>query len=151
MRKFADVVNITITIRMTANGSATVRRARDIQTILNTAILAKNGRNGMAKLPTYEEMAKEVAEKALDEYIYKGKTLREWIDAVKQTRWIPVSERLPEDSGNYLIAIADSNYTNGQYYNISWFYPSNEEWSYRNAAVIAWMPLPKPYKAESEE
>ena len=68
-------------------------------------------------------------------------------DGVKQqTKWISVSERLPKNSGNYLIAIADSNYTNGQYYNISWFYPSNKEWSYRNAAVIAWMPLPEPYK-----
>ena len=29
-----------------------------------------------------EEMAKEVAEKALDEYIYKGKTIREWIEVI---------------------------------------------------------------------
>lgn len=65
--------------------------------------------------------------------------------------WIPVSERLPEESGNYLIAIADSNYKNGQFFEISWFYPSNHTWSFRNANVIAWMPLPEPYKAESEE
>ena len=29
----------------------------------------------MAKFTTYEEMGKKVAEKALDGYIYKGKTL----------------------------------------------------------------------------
>ena len=34
------------------------------------------------KLPTVEEMAEEVAEKALDEFEYKGKTLRQWIDAI---------------------------------------------------------------------
>lgn len=34
------------------------------------------------KFPTFEEMAKEVAEKALDEFEYKGKTLRQWIDAI---------------------------------------------------------------------
>lgn len=41
----------------------------------------------MAKLPTYEEMGKKVAEKALDE-IYGGKTIREWIEIlVKQKPW----------------------------------------------------------------
>jgi hypothetical protein len=56
----------------------------------------------MAKFPTYKEMAKEVAEKALDEYIYKDKTLREWINILARTQWIPVSERLPKDRDWYL-------------------------------------------------
>ena len=34
------------------------------------------------KFPTYEEMGKEIAEKALDEYLYKGKTLREWVEII---------------------------------------------------------------------
>ena len=42
----------------------------------------------MAKLPTYEEMGKKVAEKALDE-IYGGKTIREWIEIlVKQQPFV---------------------------------------------------------------
>lgn len=41
----------------------------------------------MAKLPTYEEMGKKVAEEALNE-IYGGKTIREWIEIlVKQQPW----------------------------------------------------------------
>ena len=36
----------------------------------------------MGKFPTYEEMAEEVAEKALDEFTYNGKTLREWIELI---------------------------------------------------------------------
>jgi hypothetical protein len=41
----------------------------------------------MAKLPTYEEMGKKVAEAALNE-IYGGKTIREWIEVlVKQKPW----------------------------------------------------------------
>ena len=36
----------------------------------------------MAKFPTIEEMAQTVAEKALDEYEYKGKTLREWVEII---------------------------------------------------------------------
>lgn len=43
----------------------------------------------MAKFPTYEEMGKKIAEEALDGYIYKGKTLREWIDILAQTEpWV---------------------------------------------------------------
>ncbi len=61
-------------------------------------------------------------------------------------KWIPVSERLPEESGEYLITIKDRTYLE-----ISWFYPSNKEWSYRNAEIIAWMPLPKPYKERSDK
>lgn len=33
----------------------------------------------MAKFPTIREMTKDVAERALDEYEYKGKTIRQWV------------------------------------------------------------------------
>lgn len=36
----------------------------------------------MAEFPTYAKMAKVVAEKALDEYLYEGKTIREWIKII---------------------------------------------------------------------
>ena len=39
----------------------------------------------MEKFPTIEEMAQNVAEKVLDEYEYKGKTLREWIEIILAT------------------------------------------------------------------
>ena len=34
------------------------------------------------KFPTMDEFAQNVAEKALDEYEYKGKTLREWVEII---------------------------------------------------------------------
>lgn len=34
--------------------------------------------------PTTAEFAKEVAEKAMDEYEYNGKTLRQWIDEIQK-------------------------------------------------------------------
>ena len=37
------------------------------------------------KFPTIKEMAEEVAEKALDEFEYKGKTLRQWIEIISNT------------------------------------------------------------------
>lgn len=36
----------------------------------------------MAKFPTMDEFAKSVAEKALDDYMYEGKTIREWTEII---------------------------------------------------------------------
>ena len=36
----------------------------------------------MAKLPTIEEFAKKVSDLALDEFEYKGKTIREWTELI---------------------------------------------------------------------
>ena len=36
----------------------------------------------MAEFPTYEEMAKNVAEKALDDFLYNGKSIREWMQII---------------------------------------------------------------------
>ncbi len=34
------------------------------------------------KFPTYEEMGQKVAEKALDEFLYNGKSIREWMQII---------------------------------------------------------------------
>lgn len=36
----------------------------------------------MAEFPTYEEMAKNLAEKALDEFLYDDKSIREWMQII---------------------------------------------------------------------
>jgi len=36
----------------------------------------------MTKFPTYEQIAKDVAEKALDEILYDGKSIREWMKII---------------------------------------------------------------------
>lgn len=46
----------------------------------------------MGKFPTYEEMAKEVAEKALDEFTYKDKTLREWVEIIVAQDLLAIAE-----------------------------------------------------------
>lgn len=65
-----------------------------------------------------------------------------------EPRWIPVSERLPEIHNymqEYIVTIK------GNFIRTAFFTENNGElwWSIDN--VKAWMPLPKPYKAESEE
>lgn len=46
------------------------------------------------KFPTYEEMAKDVAEKAMNEYEVNGKTLKEWIDLVIEYEQLKKEKKL---------------------------------------------------------
>lgn len=52
----------------------------------------------MAKFPTIESMAREIAEKALDEYVYKGKTIRQWIDDIIKYEKLSSSKEVERDS-----------------------------------------------------
>lgn len=78
------------------------------------------------------------------------------IELLEQTQWIPVSERLPQQRGIYIVTekvfslddrehkgryntmVEQVEYCNGKWQRASFF------------EIIAWMPLPQPYK-ESEE
>ena len=83
--------------------------------------------------------------------------VQEYIDAMemaikaleREPKWIPVSERLPEEGKDVLTQAifkddikmcvssrVDYNYWTG--------------WRTRYINIVAWMPLPEPYKAESE-
>lgn len=71
--------------------------------------------------------------------------------------WIPVTKRLPDDYGRYLISTDDGmveivNYgdTNDLPNEIAFYQWDDEEWQCWKPKVTAWMPLPKAYKAESE-
>lgn len=81
-------------------------------------------------------------------------------EPVKHGRWIPVSERLPEEDGYYLtygdwpdgyLILAFKhirNWKKGHFF-IAPFWNSPSEIVDR--AVIAWMPLPEPYKREDND
>lgn len=78
------------------------------------------------------------------------------IKALEQTRWIPVSERLPEKDGRYLAYIINQFDDKLRYimtceYLVGDFngWCPDDECSSNN--VVAWMPLPEEYKPESEE
>ena len=157
----------------------------------------------MAEFPTCEEMAKNVAEKALDEFLYNGKSIREWmqiiasedcisrqavLDVMKKhwlngtvahrvideigldinalpsvthkQRWLPVSERVPEEFQRVLVTIV--NYKGDKVVRVAEYYnrkgvgvfqikENHEQWEVGEEGLLAWTPLPEPYKTEREE
>ena len=104
----------------------------------------------------------EVIEEHLANYQRRAEEYRqfaEWLKELKQlreqTRWIPVSKRLPEKRGRYLAYIVGKYDTDYQYIMTCEYFESDlwcwfpdDECASDN--VVAWMPLPEPYKAESE-
>lgn len=66
--------------------------------------------------------------------------------------WIPCSERLPkEKDGKVLICEENGKVMTGKYseYSDTWY--KGDMCGVGDSKVIAWMPLPKPYKGENED
>ena len=90
----------------------------------------------------------------VEEAVWLNEALDMAIKALRQeqkTEWILVSERLPEEAGIYMTTIDYGKHrvaTEERYY-----YGQNLGWDDDNDnCVIAWMmPLPEPYKVESED
>lgn len=65
-------------------------------------------------------------------------------------RWIPVSERLPEKGGDYLVTTEWKGSYSGDVYietNMAVYREKEKEWDC--AGIVAWMPLPEPYEANN--
>ena len=91
--------------------------------------------------------------------------LAEWLKELKQlreqTRWIPVSERLPKSDEDVLACYLQGRMEVVYYHIDDTYYPTQYEdlnetgWFNENDdptdEPIAWMPLPETYNAESEE
>lgn len=85
----------------------------------------------------------------LDHLLYKSAiTVKEYdkiLRNLKGVDWIPVTERLPEEEGDYFTTQIDENgkeISSVAYYENEWF---------TRFEVTAWMPLPEPYEEGAEE
>ena len=105
----------------------------------------------------------------IDEYLAnyqkiaeKYRQIADWLKELKQlkeqTRWIPVSERLPEEDGQYLITVK-YKHVNDSYEDVyaeqgEWYDGRWDMFCFGHCGeveeIIAWMPLPAPYKPQAE-
>lgn len=73
-------------------------------------------------------------------------TIQKWIDdAPTINQWIPVSERLPEVGQDVIISVANGYLTWGCLYDVGYYWSCLYSLIPKDR-VIAWMPLPEPYK-----
>ena len=67
------------------------------------------------------------------------------IHALKETQWIPCSERLPEDNTDVIVCFYSGTVTEMRYWGNGIFQGIYE---HTTKVIVAWMPLPEPYKGE---
>lgn len=108
----------------------------------------------------FDERARDVMGMTMDNLPmeYEGAveavlTMLETEPSVYVPRWIPVTERLPEQEGQYLVCCNNKhhqfevarfyiNYDGDRWFCCDWNDPEK---------IIAWMPLPEPYKGGERE
>lgn len=90
--------------------------------------------NGALLIPTFR------AKQAFEHYLEKT------------SKWIPISEGLPKEGGEYLVTICYDLLGEGTVREVrrNFFCILSKKWLYGDDDVTAWMPLPKPYKAENK-
>ena len=111
---------------------------------------------------TNDLISKEEILKAFSDYVGSGMSMNDFdalwdivakMPPVKEPRWIPVSERLPEENRTVIASTEYGVYPETQYtkeYGWEWAYESGADYWRELEGVIAWMPLPEPYKGEEE-
>ena len=72
--------------------------------------------------------------------------------AEPEWKWIPVTKALPWNGTNVLVTVRDdSGDTPWEYTSVGWRTPAGQYWIVDNEicyGVIAWMPLPEPWRDE---
>lgn len=85
----------------------------------------------------------------LDSFTEEGCPVQE----VAEMKWTPCSERLPEEKGEYLVTYHPCYWDNVQQdikVGIDSFRGKTSWAKKKHRRVIAWMPLPEPYKENKE-
>ena len=82
--------------------------------------------------------------------------IKQWLIShpCESPRWIPVTERFPEERGSYLVTVVDGTIKRAI---AQWLYDVADGEGYFVCDeccaedIVAWMPLPEPYKEAENE
>ena len=81
--------------------------------------------------------------------------LAEWLKELKQlreqTRWIPVSERLPKESDGKVMITVNGKVKTGIHSELNDTWYKGDMCGVGGDDPLAWMPLPKPYEPQESE
>lgn len=104
----------------------------------------------------YEQETITMLRKALKNAIPLPKGHGDLIDR-KEIDWISIDENVPINGQRVLVCFDDGFILIGAYMDYAddgkesfWVFDGEEDFNLEDAQVIAWMPLPEPYNAESE-
>ncbi len=111
-------------------------------------------RQAAITLPVMPKEHREYQTYNLDDAYEQGwfdlqKCIEELPSAQPEPKWIPCSERLPEDSSPVLITHRGG--VSYGWYNGRYFERGANTNHRKLQTVIAWMPLPKPWRGEANE
>jgi hypothetical protein len=104
---------------------------------------------GVTEAPTYGDFACQHCGQA---YVYDEghqiKLSERQLQTLRASRWIPVSERLPEEDEDVLVMTAEGKFASGGMHVASldedgvWYPSHGDGWEFPD--VTHWMPLPEP-------
>ena len=87
-------------------------------------------------------------------YLLAANLIKALPSAERRGRWIPVTERLPEELGTYLVTVVDGTIKRAI---AQWWYDVDNGEGFFSCDdcyaedIVAWMPLAEPYKGGEEE